>query len=79
MALIPLNCTDRLQPLDLSVNRTFKDFYITSSENGMQSKCAHKLNTIYPEFFTVLNFMDFTVGRAAVKIYSVKILPPHII
>ena len=27
VALIPPNCTDRLQPLDLSVNKTVKDFF----------------------------------------------------
>ena len=50
VALIPLNCTDRLQPLDLSVNKTGKDFYVISLENGMQSMCAHKLKKVKARF-----------------------------
>ena len=35
--------------------------------------------TVYLEFSRYVNFMDFAVSRAAVKIYSVKILPSLII
>ena len=41
VVLIPPNCTDRLHPLDLCVNKAAKDFYVESLENGMQSKCVY--------------------------------------
>ena len=37
------NCTDRLQPLDLSDNKAAKDFHLVNSENGMQNKFARNL------------------------------------
>ena len=33
--IIPANCTDRLQPLDISVNKPVKHFYEESFRNGM--------------------------------------------
>ena len=38
VVLVPANCTDRLQPLDLSVNKAAKEFCKISSRNGMLSK-----------------------------------------
>ena len=34
--LVPANCTDRLQPLDLSANKPAKDFMNGNFKNGMQ-------------------------------------------
>ena len=39
--LIPPNCTDRLQPLDLSVNKTAKDFCTNAFKNGMPLRFVH--------------------------------------
>ena len=36
--LIPANCTDRLQPLDISVNKAVKDFYAVNFKSGLLSK-----------------------------------------
>ena len=41
IVLIPPNCTDRLQPLELSTNKVAKNFYVRNLENGMQSKCVY--------------------------------------
>ena len=46
MVIIPANCTDRLQPLDLSINKTAKEFlqnvfqewYATQVQYQLQSK-----------------------------------------
>ena len=38
--LIPPNCTDRLQPLDISVNKPAKDFYGGNFKIGTQRKFA---------------------------------------
>ena len=38
--LIPANCTDRLQPLDLSVNKSAKDFFNENFKGGMPNKCV---------------------------------------
>jgi len=35
VVLIPANCTDRLQPLDISVNKPAKTFYGDSFRNGI--------------------------------------------
>ena len=38
--MIPANCTDRLQPLDISVNKGAKHFFYEDSfRNGIQTKC----------------------------------------
>ena len=34
--VVPANCTDRLQPLDLSVNKAAKEFLGKSSQSGIQ-------------------------------------------
>jgi len=41
VVLVPPNCTDRLQPLDLSVNKAAKDFFFESLESGTQSKFVY--------------------------------------
>ena len=41
IALVPANCTDRLQPLDLSINKAVKDFCIHNLKNGMHKNCVH--------------------------------------
>lgn len=41
IALILANCTDRLQPLDLSINKAAKDFCIHNLKNGMHKNCVH--------------------------------------
>ena len=38
--LIPPNCTDRLQPMDISVNKPAKDFCVASLNLGMPNKSA---------------------------------------
>ena len=38
--IIPANCTDKLQPLDLTVNKPVKDFFVENSGIGMQNKFA---------------------------------------
>ena len=40
VVLIPPNCTDRLQPLDLSVNKTAKKFCENPFKNGIPSVCS---------------------------------------
>ena len=35
--------------------------------------------TVHTEFLRYVNYMDYEVSRAAVKTYSLKILPPRII
>jgi len=39
VVLLPANCRDRLQPLDLSVNKATKD--LLCSKSGMLSSCIH--------------------------------------
>ena len=41
--LIPPNCTDRLQPLDLSINKAAKEFLRRKFKSGMPSKCVCKM------------------------------------
>ena len=38
MILLPSNCTDRLQPMDLSVNKSAKDFLQKGLVLGIQSR-----------------------------------------
>ena len=40
--IVPANCTDRLQPLDLSFNKPVKTFYEHNLANGIQRKLLHK-------------------------------------
>lgn len=40
VVLLPANCTDRLQPLDLSINKPAKDFCVQNSKNGMLMNCV---------------------------------------
>lgn len=35
---IPSNCTDRLQPVDVSVNKPSKIIYVITSQSGMHHK-----------------------------------------
>ena len=41
VALIPANCSNRLQPLDLSINNLQKIFFVSNLKAGMQKKFAH--------------------------------------
>ena len=41
--LIPANCTDRLQPLDLSINKATKEFCAKHFRSGMPYKCVLSL------------------------------------
>ena len=43
IAMIPSNCTDRLQPLDVSVNKAVKIFYNSNLKPGMLLKFASNL------------------------------------
>ena len=38
IVVVPANCTDCLQPLDISVNKSVKSFFISSFKNGMPRK-----------------------------------------
>lgn len=37
VAVVPANCTDRLQPLDVSIN---KEFFIASFKKGTENRSA---------------------------------------
>ena len=41
IVIVPGNCTDRLQPLDLSVNKAAKSFLGNSSQSDIQIKSAN--------------------------------------
>ena len=41
LVIVPANCTDRLQPLDLSLNKPVKDFYANNLIFGVQSRFYH--------------------------------------
>ena len=41
--IIPANCTDRLQPLDLSVNKAAKDFLRTQFSNWHADQICSQL------------------------------------
>ena len=38
--MIPANCTDRLRPLDIGINKAVKEFYMVDFKNGTQSRCV---------------------------------------
>ena len=37
--MVLANCTDRLQPMDISVNKAAKHFCVNSFKHGMPMKC----------------------------------------
>ena len=39
---IPANCTDRLQPMDLSVNKSVKEFMRTKFREWMKEQRSHQ-------------------------------------
>ena len=43
VVIIPANCTDRLQPLDLSVNKVAKDFLRTQFSNWYADQICSQL------------------------------------
>ena len=43
MVIIPANCTDRLQPLDLSVNKAAKEFLRTQFSNWYADQICNQL------------------------------------
>ena len=44
IALVPANCTDRLQPLDLSINKAVKDFLRTQFKEWYAQELCSQLN-----------------------------------
>ena len=42
LVIVPANCTDRLQPLYVSVNKAAKDFL--RKETGVPIRCTYKFN-----------------------------------
>ena len=43
MAIVPANCTDRLQPLDVSVNKAAKDFLCRQFQEWYSEQVWHQL------------------------------------
>ena len=39
VTLIPPNCTDQLQPMDLSISKLAKNFFVHSFKSGMPKNC----------------------------------------
>jgi len=66
VVLLPANCTDRLQPLDLSVNKPAKDFF----RSQFQDWYAKKLYTQLQEQSTEVTPIDLKMS--AMKPLSAK-------
>ncbi len=45
MAVVPGNCTDRLQPLDISVNKPAKDFLRAKFQEWYSEKIRDSINS----------------------------------
>ena len=43
VAIVPANCTDRLQPLDVSVNKAAKDFFHRQFQEWYSEQVWHQL------------------------------------
>ena len=46
--LVPANCTDRLQPLDISVNKAVNTFFAGSFKVGMVTKSKFSCKMVVP-------------------------------
>ena len=60
IAIVPANCTDRLQPLDVSVNKSVKDYMRRQFQNWYQV-CHHLRNSDEETFDPSNIFLEMSV------------------
>ena len=58
VALVPANCTDRLQPLDMSVNKSVKEFLHGQFHEWYASKVSKQLQSSEEVKLVNLHFID---------------------
>ena len=81
VVMVPLNCTDRLQPLDVNVNKPVKDFLCEKFHSWYtQNICAQLEGKMSKEPFDLRLSVVKTLGaRGMVELYDFMKSKPDII